>query len=65
VSPEKGAETIIYLASSHVPVVISGAYFVKCQVVTPSSAAQDDQAARRLWQESLKLTGLEDISNPT
>ena len=60
ISPEKGAETIVYLASSGVPAAVSGAYFYKCQAVTPSREAQDDQAARRLWQETARLSGLED-----
>ena len=56
-SPEKGAETIVYLASSSVPAVVSGAYFCKCQVYEPSKEAQDDDAGRRLWQESERLAG--------
>jgi NAD(P)-dependent dehydrogenase (short-subunit alcohol dehydrogenase family) len=58
ISPEKGAETIVYLASSDAPASVSGAYFYKCREAMPSPAAQDDQAARRLWQETAKLTGL-------
>jgi retinol dehydrogenase 12 len=58
ISPEKGAETIVYLASSDAPASVSGAYFYKCRESTPSAEAQDDQAARRLWQETAKLTGL-------
>jgi NAD(P)-dependent dehydrogenase (short-subunit alcohol dehydrogenase family) len=57
-TPEKGAETLVYLASSDVPAVVSGAYFYKCRVTPPSKEAQDDNAARRLWQESERLTGL-------
>jgi NAD(P)-dependent dehydrogenase (short-subunit alcohol dehydrogenase family) len=59
-SPEKGAETLIYLASSDAPGAVSGAYFYKCQEAKSSAAAQDDQAARRLWQETAKLAGIED-----
>ena len=58
ISPEKGAETIVYLASSDAPASVSGAYFYKCREATPSPEAQDDQAARRLWQETARLTGL-------
>jgi NAD(P)-dependent dehydrogenase (short-subunit alcohol dehydrogenase family) len=58
ISPEKGAETIVYLASSNAPAAVSGAYFYKCRESMPSREAQDDQAARRLWQETAKLTGL-------
>lgn len=58
-SPEKGAETLVYLASSDVPAVVSGSYFYKCRITTPSREAQNDEAARRLWQETTKLAGLE------
>lgn len=57
-SPQQGAETLIYLASSPDVAGISGAYFDKCRCVAPSKAAQDDLAAQRLWQESAKLAGL-------
>lgn len=59
IPPQKGAETIVWLASSPDPAGTSGAYFVKCRPATPSSEARDDDAARRLWQETAKLTGLE------
>ncbi len=58
ISPEKGAETLIYLASSPSVAGITGAYFYQCQSVPPSSAAKDDQAALRLWERSAELAGL-------
>jgi NAD(P)-dependent dehydrogenase (short-subunit alcohol dehydrogenase family) len=58
ISPEKGAETIVYLASSSDVAKVSGSYFYKCRVATPTSEAQDDDAARRLWIETAKLAGL-------
>jgi NAD(P)-dependent dehydrogenase (short-subunit alcohol dehydrogenase family) len=54
-SPEQGAETMVYLASSPEVEGVSGGYFDKCRQRSPSSAAQDDGAARRLWEESAKL----------
>jgi NAD(P)-dependent dehydrogenase (short-subunit alcohol dehydrogenase family) len=60
ISPEKGAETIVYLASPDAPATVSGAYFNKCREAKTSAEAQDDQAARRLWQETAKLAGLAD-----
>lgn len=57
ISPEKGAETIIYLASADAPAKISGAYFVKCQEAVPSPEARNDESAGRLWQETVKLAG--------
>lgn len=59
ISPRKGAETIIYLASSPDAAGASGEYFVKCRPATPSAEARDDGAAHRLWEETAKLTGLE------
>jgi NAD(P)-dependent dehydrogenase (short-subunit alcohol dehydrogenase family) len=56
--PEKGAETIIYLATSEEPAAVTGQYFRKCRVASPSKQAQDDEAARRLWQETARLAGL-------
>ncbi len=58
ISPEKGAQTQIYLATSPEVEGISGEYFDKCRVATPSPQAQDRQAARRLWDISAALTGL-------
>ncbi len=58
VSPERGAETSVYLATSPEVGSISGEYFIKSTRAVRSPAAQDDAAARRLWQESLRLAGL-------
>lgn len=59
ISPEKGARTIIYLASSPEVSSVSGAYFYKCRQKAPSAAAQDDVAAARLWAESARLAGID------
>jgi NAD(P)-dependent dehydrogenase (short-subunit alcohol dehydrogenase family) len=58
ISPEKGAETIIYLASSDEVAKQSGAYFYKCHAMNPTRAARNDAAARRLWEESARLAGV-------
>jgi NAD(P)-dependent dehydrogenase (short-subunit alcohol dehydrogenase family) len=58
ISPEKGAETIIYLASSDEVAKTSGLYFYKRKAVTPSKLAQDDASAERLWEETAKLAHL-------
>jgi NAD(P)-dependent dehydrogenase (short-subunit alcohol dehydrogenase family) len=60
ISPEKGAETIVYLASSADVANTTGLYFYKCKPVEPSKAAQDDAAAERLWKETAKLAGIKD-----
>jgi NAD(P)-dependent dehydrogenase (short-subunit alcohol dehydrogenase family) len=58
ISPEKGAETIVYLASSDAVTRVSGQYFYKCRVATPTKEAQDDAAAQRLWEATAKLSGI-------
>lgn len=56
--PEKGARTIIYLASSSEVAALSGHYFVRERAVPSSRASNDEDAARRLWKVSLELTKL-------
>lgn len=58
ISPEKGAETIIYLASSGEVANSNGLYFYKCKPVNPSKMAQDDSVAERLWNETARLAGI-------
>jgi len=57
-SPEDGAKTIIHLASSPDVETISGEYFYKCKIAAPNAAAQDDAAAKRLWDVSAKIAGV-------
>jgi NAD(P)-dependent dehydrogenase (short-subunit alcohol dehydrogenase family) len=57
-SPERGADTIVYLASSPDVADQSGGYYVKRQRREPSAAARDDAAARKLWEISETMTGL-------
>ena len=57
-SPERGADTVVYLASSPDVADQTGGYYVKRQRREPSAAARDDTAARELWQVSEKMTGL-------
>jgi NAD(P)-dependent dehydrogenase (short-subunit alcohol dehydrogenase family) len=59
ISPEKGAQTIVYLASSPEVAKVSGAYFYKCRPATPSPQARDDAAAAKLWVTSAELAGIE------
>jgi len=58
IGPEKGARTIIYLAS--VPEVsgVTGRYFVREKEVPSSAASHDEAAAKRLWDVSEQLTGV-------
>lgn len=55
ISPEKGAETSIYLATSREGLKASGLYFKNKQPVKPSKAALSDYNARRLWEISQAL----------
>jgi len=59
ISPEKGAQTIVYLASSPDVGAISGEYFYKCRPATPTAGGRDDAAAKRLWMESAEIAGIE------
>jgi NAD(P)-dependent dehydrogenase (short-subunit alcohol dehydrogenase family) len=56
-TPEKGAETVIYLAASPQVEGASGGYYFDCKRIEPSAAAQDDASAERLWQISEQLVG--------
>ena len=57
-SPEKGAETLVYLASSPDVENTTGQYFYKCRPTPPSREAQDDLVARRLWEKTAQLAGI-------
>ena len=57
-TPEEGANTIIYLASSPEVEGVSGKYFHKCKQVLPTAQAQSDADARRLWAISAELSGV-------
>ncbi|MGA8726531.1 MAG: SDR family oxidoreductase [Acidimicrobiales bacterium] len=54
-TPEKGARTSIYVASSPEVASVTGAYFVKCRQTKPSGAALDEAAAAQLWAASEQL----------
>lgn len=57
-TPEKGAETVIYLTASPDVQGASGGYYFNCKLTPPTPAAQDDAAAERLWQVSERLVGI-------
>lgn len=58
ISPEQGAQTAIYLATSQDVEGVTGKYFVKEKEAQSSPASHDRAAAARLWQVSEALTGL-------
>jgi retinol dehydrogenase-14 len=57
-SPEKGAQTSIYLASSSEVEGLSGRYFVKKAEARSSDVSYDEGIAGRLWEASAELTDL-------
>jgi retinol dehydrogenase 12 len=57
-SPLDGARTSIYLATSPEIEGASGGYYRDCRRLEPSAAARCDEAAARLWSESVRLTAL-------
>jgi len=58
VSPEEGAQTGVYLATSPEVSGVTGKYFVKQEAVLSSPETYDEAIAARLWQVSAELTGL-------
>ena len=54
-TPEQGARTSIYLASTPEAGAFRGEYFIKCKSVQPKPWARDDAAAQRLWTLSEQL----------
>ena len=55
VSPEAGADTLVWLATAPEAGKTSGGYFYKREAIQPSAAALDADGATRLWSESEKL----------
>jgi NAD(P)-dependent dehydrogenase (short-subunit alcohol dehydrogenase family) len=57
-TPEHGARTAVHLASSPDVAGVTGEYFRDERPARVSPAALDDDAARRLWEISERMTGL-------
>lgn len=64
-TPEEGAQTSVYLASSPEVNGVSGKYFIRCKPVSPAPQSRDMNAARKLWDCSLELCNLAMNSQPT
>jgi hypothetical protein len=56
VTPERGAETVIYLATAPEVEDVSGKYFVDRRAVASTRASRDAAAAERLWRLSEQQT---------
>lgn len=58
ISPEQGAETSLYLATSPDVAETTGKYFRKCRPIACNPVAEDPQIAKKLWDVSEELTGV-------
>ena len=58
ISPENGARTRVYLASSNEIEGITGGYYEKFQAVGSAPASYDEDAAGRLWEISVDMTNI-------
>ena len=57
-TPEQGADTLVYLASSPEVEGMTGKYLSDRKVITASKEAYGETLQKRLWEASEKLTGL-------
>ena len=57
-SPEQGADTVIYLASSPDVEGMTGKYLSDRRLTTASDMAYDEDLREKLWENSEELTGL-------
>ena len=57
-SPEKGAETAVWLATSLDVEGVTGKYFKDKETLTSKDISYDEGAQRRLWEESARLVDL-------
>jgi NAD(P)-dependent dehydrogenase (short-subunit alcohol dehydrogenase family) len=55
-TPEQGAQTIIYLASSAKVEGVSGKYYANCMEATSNQESHDPEIARRLWEVGERMT---------
>jgi NAD(P)-dependent dehydrogenase (short-subunit alcohol dehydrogenase family) len=62
-TPERGAEPLVYLAASPEVAGASGRFFDRCEESRSSAASYDEAVARRLWEESERLTGASTLAN--
>jgi NAD(P)-dependent dehydrogenase (short-subunit alcohol dehydrogenase family) len=58
IPPAWGARTLIHLATSPEVADVTGGYFVRCRLSRPSRSAEDDDMARRLWDETARIVGI-------
>lgn len=56
IGPEKAAETILYMATSPEVAGVSGKYFFEKKPIESSPASYDEEAGKRLWEISERMT---------
>lgn len=61
ITPEQGAKTSVYLATSDEVRGVSGRYFVKCKATESNDASYDEEQWQQLWDVSLAMTGIPDF----
>jgi len=60
-TPEQGADTLVYLASSPEVEGITGKYWMNRKAISSSPESYDKEAQKRLWSISAQLTGIPEI----
>ena len=56
--PDEGAAAPVHVATSQAAGAVTGQYFDRMRIARPSAAAEDGDAAQRLWDVSARMTGL-------
>ena len=57
-SPQRGARSLVWLATSEQAAALTGEYVQDEKVLAPSAQAQDEVLAEGLWERSAELVGL-------
>jgi NAD(P)-dependent dehydrogenase (short-subunit alcohol dehydrogenase family) len=63
-TPEKGAETLVWLATTDASAITPGGYYMDRKLRSPSDRASDPDLAARLWEASLRAVGLARPAEP-
>jgi NAD(P)-dependent dehydrogenase (short-subunit alcohol dehydrogenase family) len=58
IPPAWGARTLVHLATAPEAADVTGGYFVRRRLARPSRRAEDDDTARRLWDETARIAGI-------
>ena len=58
-SPQQGADTAVWLATSDEAHALHGSYVGNRQAIESSAESQDPETAARLWNATAQMTGLE------